>query len=269
MKSWLCRSALVLLATTLSLLIAGCGSTYQSGGVWFPEGGGVLASGGSGGSAKPRPGTPEYREWVKRNLPAYEAPLSSFPWPAPLWSARLAIDMGYFESVSTVGALGNRLSQALDIAGYYERSYFSVPGGIAIATRLEQIDENAQPSPGDARWSGEPYRAEFSLAWYLSTLLKGRSGSYRVIVLVLTDEAIDQHSGPPDEAAAGGWLKSGPDVLPSHMGFFPLNESHRVTALVYEFDAGDAAGTASVKDPSAFAARTHLVEILRGLDDVR
>jgi hypothetical protein len=66
--------------------------------------------------------------------------LPDFPWPPPKPSAGAHISFNKLNKFATFGDINKIISSALDSGEYDERSYFNVPNGFAIVTRLEQID---------------------------------------------------------------------------------------------------------------------------------
>src|SRR5688572_955441 len=90
-----------------------------------PPAGGVTSS----DSAKP--GSPSS---VSGNMPA-------FPWPPPRYSAFAPIVREWIADgpLPTLGSVATRLEAAFDRTGYGERTYYWVPGGFALVSRIEQI----------------------------------------------------------------------------------------------------------------------------------
>ncbi|MBV8774528.1 MAG: TonB family protein [Deltaproteobacteria bacterium] len=75
---------------------------------------------------------------------------ADFPWPPPKASARVVLPGRLFQESNQqlpLRAIDLKLSTALESAGYLERSYFAVPDGFALVTRLEQIDIDGTPKP--------------------------------------------------------------------------------------------------------------------------
>ena len=67
------------------------------------------------------------------------APLEwpAFPWPPPMASTIMNIDDAALRIAgdsTTLGHVDERLVQALNAAGYVEKSYFAVPDGFALVT---------------------------------------------------------------------------------------------------------------------------------------
>ena len=168
------------------------------------------------------------------------------------------LDRLFVRDDSRVGEVAERLDRALDEAGYSERSYFAAPDGFVLVTRMEQLSSvDASPVPGRARWSDEPYRPDFSLGWYLQTLLQGRVGFFRVVVFVITDRPVVATPDAPDRETATAWLGAGADRLTARIAALPWSQEHAVTALIYEF-AVDAGASPETLRPGRFSAARHI-----------
>ncbi len=162
--------------------------------------------------------------------------------------------------LSTLGNLNDELVAALQTTGYYEKSYYAVPRGFALATRLEQIaDDGSSKTPPD-RWSAGPPRVEhFSAREYFRALLTANPGYYRVVVFVVTDAPFAETGAPVSESEAEKWLTSGANRLPASIASSAFGQDTVCTALIYEFERS--AGSAPVLlEPSRLDAHTHLVK---------
>ena len=76
-------------------------------------------------------------------------PLPAFPWPPPKPSTTASLTLGSLRQTTgpnrTFHDVDARISQALTTAGYDEKSYYGVPNGFAIVTRLEHMDVEGYP----------------------------------------------------------------------------------------------------------------------------
>lgn len=126
------------------------------------------------------------------------------------------------------------LSFAFDECGYGEKSYYAVPDGFAMASRIEQIDGEGAPS--DERWSLEvqPIRTP-SLKSYLQALFRARPGRYRVIVFLVTNHWFDQTEAKVSSDEASSWVTKGANELPEDIGQRDYTREHACTAMIYEF----------------------------------
>jgi hypothetical protein len=168
-----------------------------------------------------------------------EAPAPQlFPWPPPSPTARVAIDLSKVSPSAggrTFGDIDGFLGAALSGAGYRDRAWYSVPGGFALVTRLEQVGDDGSPRPGDARWSTVPRFGSFSLRDYLRALLQATPGHFRVIAFVVTDQDFDSTPKPMTEELASEWAESGAPRLPASIAARPAGDRVFSVALIYEF----------------------------------
>ena len=185
-----------------------------------------------------------------------------FPWPPPPASAREELPGHLFNVVGvdiSLGDVSNRITVALDENGYFESSYFAVPDGFAVVTRLEQIEPDGTPKEEPERWSLDvaPLRP-FSLAEYIRRLFFGVPGYYRVIVFVVTPHPFSQ-SGPrvtPEQLDF--WLTTGFNRLPDEVASLAYTDDFAATALIYEFARPTENDEMRVNYPGALPGRVHL-----------
>jgi hypothetical protein len=170
-----------------------------------------------------------------------------FPWPPPVPSAFLILS-SFQGGRGTLQDVAKRLERSLGQRGYRELKYYGVgEDGFALVTRLERIDEAAQPLEGNLRWpnydqlnSIELARAPFSLSTYLTALIQAGNPNharrYRLFVFVVSPRVIR-----PDERldvrvqTVRNWVRLGALSLDSEYAAKPFTRSHKVTALIYEF----------------------------------
>ena len=89
---------------------------------------------------------------------------------------------------ATLGEVARHLEGALSGVGYGERSYYTVPGGFALATRLEQITPDGTPKPDPQRWSTAlPEQPVFSLGDYLRALFAALPADLPVSIEIPSD----------------------------------------------------------------------------------
>jgi len=190
-----------------------------------------------------------------------------FPYPVPKASATQILPRQLLVgSVAqpTFGSVAEKLQHALDRAGYGQSSFYALAGGhgIAVATQLEQINDDGSPKNGDARFQLNlaPLAAtEFSLTNYLRALFTARSGRFRVIVFTLSS-GVTQDSRAPSEAAAITWAGSGQTHLPVRFASIPFTDQVTCTALIYEFEKMDYNADAKFIDPGRVNAMAHLMK---------
>lgn len=110
--------------------------------------------------------------------------IPAFPWPPPKPTSRAPLARNLLATEpANLGDVARHLEASLASVGYAEYSYYSVPNGFALATRMEQITPQGAPKPDPLRWSSAlPPQPVFSLADYMRALFIAPQGDYRVIV---------------------------------------------------------------------------------------
>jgi len=134
-----------------------------------------------------------------------------------------------------------------------------VPDGFALVTRLEQINADGTPKPGDQRWvSGIQPLRRFSLGEYLAALFGVQRGFYRVIAFVVTSYPFVQSEATLSEQQAEDWLAYGSNTLPLPIGALPYTADYACTALIHEFQQPGNGHSVELDIPSLIAGQVHL-----------
>lgn len=216
---------------------------------------------------KPPDSSPAPSESYERATPTPAELLPEFPWPPPKASASYVLPNSLFAQDQTVGAVVDAILKALEQGGYVERSFFRTPpGGVALVTRLERINDDGSPFSETQRWPGgdEHIESTATLYAFLRGLFYVDPGHYRVIVFVLQDLPFTQSSTRITAQQAQAWLMSGANVLPPDIAERPFGGGH-CTVLVYEF-ASDGTNVHVVE--SSLTGKDHLEKagVLSALD---
>ena len=190
-----------------------------------------------------------------------------FPWPVPKASATQEIPRQLIvanDAAPTLGSVAKRITQALDRAGYNQHSYYAFADGhgVAIATQLEQINDDGSPKSGEARFQlklAPLSTAEFSLTGYLKALFTARSGRFRVIVFALST-GVAQDAKSPDAEKVKTWATSGQTVLPARYASLAFSGQTTATALIYEFEKKDYNTAAQFVVPGKINGMAHLMK---------
>jgi hypothetical protein len=166
-----------------------------------------------------------------------DSKLPSFPWPPPRFTSKARIERDWLVAPEgTLGEAAERLELALKDARYELPGYYAIPGGFAMATRMEQIEPDGTPVEDASRWLTEPPPRKIqSLADYLRALVTAREGFYRVIVFTFTDQPVAASDKQVSGAEAQAWSGSGGDRLPEGIASAAFSRNHRCLVLVYEF----------------------------------
>lgn len=198
-----------------------------------------------------------YREIVKAMVIASNA---KFPWPPPEASAFADIPPKFLlrsNSQTFFKDIASRLREAFEKAGYGEKSWYQIPNGFALVSRMEQIYPDGRPKEEEVRWTPNVSNPPiFSLESYIKALFTAPKGRYRVIVFFVTDRMFSQSEKmvSPEEAMA--WLKRGFMEFPPEIGHYPYTKDHYCKALIYEFEQKD--HNAILKNPSDLQGKEHL-----------
>ena len=190
-----------------------------------------------------------------------ESHIPSFPWPPPAASTAEVIPRAMLEKDAVLKSLGDidaKLVSALRSNGYVERSYYAVPDGFALVTRLEQTEPDGTPKPPPGRWSLDSPRASvFTLRDYLRALLTADPGYYRVIVFINSDVPFSQGPRQTSYGETIMWLKGGLNVLPMEIASKLYSKRFASTVLIYEFEKNQG-NDPKLNQPSRLDAHAHL-----------
>ncbi len=203
-------------------------------------------------------------------MPPQEEEYPEFPWPPPEASASVVIPRQFLASATGTTILSDvdrRLVNVLERNGYFESSYYAVPGGFALVTKMEQINAAGESKDRATRWIIERQPLQkFSLNEYLRALFSAAPGRYRVIVFIVTPHPFSQSEATVTSREASRWLGKGVDQLPGTIGRLNF-ERLKCTALIYEFARTSDVADPMLRKPSSLQGRTHLemAGIWRGL----
>jgi hypothetical protein len=187
-----------------------------------------------------------------------EEAMPEFPWPPPTASASDVIPRGLLVGNAahpTLSTVAQAIESAFEQAGYGKKSYYSVPGGFAMASQFEQINQDGSPSID--RWSSRvPPLRKWSLSSYLNALFTAQPGYYRVIVFIVTSKAFSQDDVKVTSEQGRAWVASGSNRLSEEIGNQEYSPAYSCTALIYEFK--QTGKHAELVDPSQIIGKTHL-----------
>lgn len=186
----------------------------------------------------------------------------AFAWPPPRPSTRRTLARHLVAGdadTPSLGRVADRLQAALEASGYTEYSYYSVPGGFALATRLERIYADGRSMTEPKRWEmARTPLSRFELGEYLRALFDAEAGHFRVIVFIVTPTALVPGTEPPTAAAALDWPHQGASVLPEALRKLAYGSAFQTHALIYEFETRGQGQPAQFKANSTITGETHL-----------
>lgn len=196
--------------------------------------------------------------------PRRDAELPTFePWPPPTPTSQdtIARALVVGDAATTWGAVSDRFDAALAAAGYEDRSYYAVPDGFALATRIERIDRDGHPLAEPTRWVGSGGHRAWTLEAVLRELAGVPVGRYRTLVFVFSATPFRSRPAPVSEEMAERWRADGLNRLPGGLRALPYGDDFRCDVLVYEFQQG-AAGEPATFVEAGLSARRHLAASL-------
>lgn len=157
--------------------------------------------------------------------------------------------------------IGEQLQEVLIRAGYGPGGFYGgVPGGFALASRIEQFNKNTgAPLPGNNRWVTGIIRPPIISIEYLNNIINQRpSGSYRVVVFVVTNDVFRRQGEPVTIERAQVLSLEGTNTLPDNFRRMPYSDNYTCNALVYEFMQSDSDTRAVFQRNSLLTPMAHL-----------
>lgn len=185
-----------------------------------------------------------------------------FPWPPPRPSTRRLLPRPMVTGAAlqpTLGGVADRLQAALESAGYVEYGYYPVPGGFALATRLERIHPDGRAYTEPARWQwGQAALTGFDLGSYVRALFDVEQGYFRVIVFAVTTAPLETTDDAPQAEQVLAWPMKGAPELPPALRRQSYGDDAYSAALVYEFESRGRGHEATFRSQSRLTGDAHL-----------
>lgn len=201
------------------------------------------------------------RRFRRRARNGHEPSIPAFPWPPPRASARTTIPSSLLNSQGSQTQLYDvaaRLQKAFNEAGYGELSWYSVEGGFAMVSRMEQFSTDGTPLPEPDRFSSEIAEPR-TLGERLREVFSARQGRFRVVVFIVTSQPVRQDIRRRlSREEAIELLAEGADRVPEEIGREVFSSAHQCTALIYEFEQRTPDHNAEFVHSSRLDANVHL-----------
>jgi len=98
--------------------------------------------------------------------------MPSFPFPPPKASASHTFEEDVFVKASNLYEVSELIEGALKKSGYFEKSYYQIPNGFTLVTRMEKMKSDGSPADEAERWdiNAENTGSSFSLMSYFKSL---------------------------------------------------------------------------------------------------
>lgn len=185
--------------------------------------------------------------------------IPSFEFPPPKSSASCALPKEYFKSCRYLNKADTIIKKALEKAGYFGLTYYSVPNGFAMVTRMEKINEDGTSKKDPERWTLKKIPGfKIKIEDFFKILFFENKGYYRIIVFIITDKSFHTSDKSVSDKEAQAWLNSGNLTLPESIGEKKFNTRYQVNALIYEFIKTETSSETVLADPSNLNAIEHL-----------
>lgn len=188
--------------------------------------------------------------------------LPPLPYPPPSASSRYLLESNEFGNVQIYGDIDSLLSKVLMECGYSDKSYYAVPGGFAIVTQIEQIQDDGATIDGEERWSEIPsFNRGKSLIDYVIRLIGSNQGRFRMFIFWISNEPIYQSDRLYNEADLIILPKSGTNFLPIDYKKVNVPDGTSCTVLAYEFIKKELDGNMEFIDNSSVSCYSQLVKL--------
>lgn len=190
--------------------------------------------------------------------PAQTSVLPAFPWPPHKPSVQIRLPREAFAGAETLSAVASQIIAPLRAAGYWEHSFYQVPNGFALVTRLERINEDGSRPSETIRYNVEEDARVFSLAGYIKRLFFASPGYFRLIVFVVAGEPFTASGKTLEQALALDLLHSGANALPPAYEKIKFDNGYGIDALIYEFKKDRQGEAAAQLQPGRIGPHIHL-----------
>ena len=192
-----------------------------------------------------------------RNFPPVEIPEFPIPYPTP--SASYIPPLEIYPKCKTLGEVAELINKSLDFLDYPHASYFQVPGGMALVTQMEAIEEDGSSILGRRRWEIQHHHREvFSLSDYLIALFTAKPGYFRSMVFLVNKEAVYASESPAEKDVVENWSWRGANRLPLQLAENPIDQDYTLTILIYEFKVLENSTGVLQELPSRLTGKEHL-----------
>ncbi|MDP1557278.1 MAG: hypothetical protein Q8S09_08015 [Hyphomonas sp.] len=186
-----------------------------------------------------------------------------FPWPPPEPTDRVKLDPRWFKvgagESTPVSDVAAAIQRAFKSIGHVQIGYQSIGcDGFAVISYLERIDSQGRPLPDEVRFLPPGAKEPWSLTGYLTRLLTAPEGKYRQIVIVGTDKPMDEFGDAPTSSEVLDMFDVASPELPESLKKYAWNSSHRLVALIYEFERPAGRGDPIRVPPRGLGGTKHL-----------
>lgn len=186
-----------------------------------------------------------------------------FSWPPPEPTDRVKLDPRWFKvganEPAPVSDVAAAIQRAFTSIGHVQIGYQSIGcDGFAVISYLERIDAQGRPLADEVRFLPPGAKEPWSLTGYLTRLLTAPEGKYRQIVIVGTDKPMNEFDDAPTSSEVLDMFDVARPELPETLKNYAWNSSHRLVALIYEFERPAGRGDPIRVPPRGLGGTKHL-----------
>jgi hypothetical protein len=165
--------------------------------------------------------------------------LVSFPNPPPQPSSHYLFNNKKFQACKIYKDIDTKIFNALQKAGYGNKlNYFLFDDGFAIATDLEEINNDGTSKVENSRWLNSKMNekeSDFSIKDYLKSLFLAQPGYYRSFVFIVSPSINNFSPDSYKKELYSKYLSQGSINLPRNISANTVPENTKVIVLLYLF----------------------------------
>lgn len=179
--------------------------------------------------------------------------INTFPFPPPKGYTDHVLDRNLFAKCQTLGDVNEIILRAIDHCQYDDKSYYPIPGGFALITKIEEMKSDGTSVSGDDRFGLNKDESMTLWDW-----ISPRKGYFRFFAFLVTDQDFQATDEELTGEGANNLLESGYNVLPEEIAMKEYTTAYDCTVIVYEFEAPDVNSKLQSIIPARLTAVTHL-----------
>ncbi len=177
-----------------------------------------------------------------------------FPFPPVSGYTNALIPGDVFKDCKNLEKVNQKIAVALDKCGYRDMSYYTVPGGFAIVTGLEKIDD----ADGSTVNENDRFAITCSDKMRVTDVVSPQKGCFREIAFVVTNTTFALNDPKSLRSIAPNWIADRTIELPKTVGDTRFGKDYHCFVLVYEYKAPSAGTHLLPVWPTMYSATEHL-----------
>lgn len=176
-----------------------------------------------------------------------------FPFPPPKGYTQTVLDKSLFTKSKTLEDVSRVILKAIKQCGYDARSFYEIPHGFALVTKVEEMKDD-----GSSVLDNERFSINHSVNMKFWDFFSPRKGYFRVFAFLVTDVPFKPTNEVVDQKTVENWVDMGWNTLPESIGSKLYTPSYNCTVIVYEFRAPNVNTALQLVSPPRLSAVVHL-----------